>query len=130
MSLVAFTQHNLNDSQGSKDSDTLRDEIGDESIKDRNESESSSEDNNSVESPEGKSGNDAEYLKISTQVCKSARLMKEEEEAPNYLHLPTANYQRRASIFDSLIGGFGSAEFNKNDRQSKMTMLGDTSSKI
>ena len=45
--------------------------------------------------------------------------------------MPTeANFVRRGTVFETLIGGFGSTSLNSGNQEKQVAMLGDSSSKF
>lgn len=130
MSSFVLSPSERNNQEISKDSDSLEDEIGEESIQDMNESDSSNNRNSSnIESPVPKFSSKLDLPRLKTNVCKSARLDESEpEQKTNFLHCPTNNFQRRGTVFE--IGGFGSTQFMSHSKSTKPTMLhGDLRSK-
>jgi len=127
MSFSARSSHgNL---QESNLSDTIRDEIGDEQIDDKNglfDSENPLSEDGSFSPSEAL--DKLQLGKFQSQPCNSTKF---DSNIKSNQVLPVAdnNFQRRASIFDSVIGGFGSKEITTMGRSTKQTFLGSTSSK-
>jgi gentisate 1,2-dioxygenase len=127
MSSSMVSLQNRNAKLSESDSDSIKDEIGDEEISDRNDLIISDE---NWKGEDDVVPNKLDLVKMSSQVCKSARLGDSENGSSNFLHLQTNNFQRRASIFDSLIGDFGATHISNVGKPKNWTFLGDSSSKF
>ena len=117
------------DPSNSDDSDTLKDEIGDDSILNRLDSEDS--DLKNIQAM--KISNKIQPLnvpRVGTQVEKTGKIGDlEEDDKGSYLNMPTeSNFVRRGTVFESLIGGFGSMNIGEEVKE-KVPMIGGTSSK-
>ncbi|CAI2372633.1 unnamed protein product [Moneuplotes crassus] len=115
------------DESGSNNTSSLKDEIGDDSILNRIDSDTSY-----VKPALGDKRlshmTEVPFNKLGTHIPKTAKLdeNKDQEEGDGaYLNMPTeANFMRRGTVFESLIGGFGSIDIN-SQKDSSVKVVGN-----
>lgn len=115
----------------SNDTSSLKDEIGDDSILNRVDSETSSLQPAFGGKRMSQVSDVMPMNKIGTFIPKGLKLEKgNDEEDDGHLNMPeNPNFMRRGTVFESLIGGFGSINIGDSNKDSSFRMVGDTKSK-